>query len=514
MLTHLASSIAQSPLPPSLLVHSKMTIVNYQPLATPADVPVLKHNAELAPLILDDYKSKDEILAIWSALNAHKTLRFPSVEGRGLFKAALSENTDDGQDYTGYDNVWVRDTIHVAHALYLQGESERAVAAIKDLARFWFKYRCRFTQCIRHEVDFNANPMVRPHIRFNGSDLRENDQTWAHAQNDAMGYTVWFTVMLAREAKIDLLEPLNEQGNRLVDLLVLQTLYLRAVQFWQDEDSGHWEEARKVESSSIGPVVAAMRDLAALLESKADVAIAYQTAFSETVAELDAAKVDANIEAIPLADKGLDVVRSLQTKGKAVLDELLPYESVSPKANTRDVDAAQLFLVYPLNVIPVTAPMARTIVERVVTHLAGDYGIRRYRGDSYWAADYKTLFDESTRTADFSDDMSVRDSKLKPGQEAQWCIFDSIVSCIYGEFANNKAASEEQRANDRALQVKFFNRAIGQVTGEECAFGPWEAPESYYIEKGVYVSNDVCPLLWTMANLVKAMKSMIATLEN
>ena len=43
-------------------------------------------------------------------------------------------------------------------------------------------------------------------------------------------------------------------------------LYFQAIRYWQDEDSGHWEERRKIEASSIGAVVAGLRELRLLRE--------------------------------------------------------------------------------------------------------------------------------------------------------------------------------------------------------------------------------------------------------
>ncbi|KAI9189550.1 hypothetical protein H9P43_000983 [Blastocladiella emersonii ATCC 22665] len=493
---------------------------------TPAaglDLPVIKHNAALAPLLRPAYSSEAEVRAIWDVLAAKGSLRIPRITGRGLFKAALTgELTESGEDYTGYGNCWVRDSVHVAHALLVQGDAAAAVAAVQDLARFWLAHRSRWAQCIAHTVDFAHDPTVRPHIRFNGAALRENPETWAHAQNDALGYAMWLAVALAADGHLDLAAPLThpESGEpigSIVDLLALMTLFMHAVQFWCDADSGHWEEARKVEASSIGPVTAGFRDLLAHLDANAPLKAQFNQAVAAVAAELDVPAVAQRVNhPIPVtaATAGHDLVQQLHAKGAATLAEILPYESRTPGAE-RATDAALLFLVYPLNVVP--HGMARRIVHDVVRDLAGDYGIRRYAGDSYWCAGYKTLLDEAHRTADFSDDMSARDALLKPGQEAQWCIFDSVVACIYGEWARDTAAAPEQRAADRAAQAHFFNRAVGQVTGDDCAFGAWHCPESYYIEDakaGKYVVNDVCPLLWTSANMIKALDGMVKTVRD
>ncbi|KAI9221942.1 Six-hairpin glycosidase-like protein [Blastocladiella britannica] len=467
------------------------------------------HNADLAPLIRDAY-TPESVQTLWAELKSHGSLRFPTVPGRGLFRAALTANTADGGDYTGYDNAWVRDTVHVAHALLVQGQGASAAAAVLDVVRFWLQYRHRWTECIAGTVDWKHDPTKRPHIRFNGGELRENDETWAHAQNDAIGYTAWLLCLLAEQGHVDLMAPLADVDGEMttataLDMLVLIALYLSAVSFWADDDSGHWEEARKVEASSIGAATAGLRDLEALLDTRTELRSAFDASFAATVATVGPK------DAHGCSAGGYALVSSLVARGKAVLAEILPYESRGPAE--RVSDGAQLFLVYPLDVVEDRA-VARAMVERVISDLAGDYGIRRYRGDSYWAADYKKLFSESTRTADFSDDLSARDAKLKPGQEAQWCIFDSIVSCIYARWARDPDASADQRRADLATQLHFFNRAVGQITGSDCAFGAWHCPESYYIEDGKYVSNDVCPLLWTGANLVKALVEMTETVSS
>jgi len=54
-------------------------------------------------------------------------------------------------------------------------------------------------------------------------------------------------------------------------------------------------------------------------------------------------------------------------------------------------------------------------------------------GDSYWAPDYKKKLKPAERTADVSDDLSGRNRLLPAvGQEAQWCLFDPNISCIFG----------------------------------------------------------------------------------
>ena len=144
--------------------------------------------------------------------------------------------------------------------------------------------------------------------------------------------------------------------------------------------------------------------------------------------------------------------------------------------------------------------MADRIVGDVAAHLQGGVGIRRYIGDSYWCADYRALFPPEARSADFSQSLERRDRLLKEGQEAQWCIFDPILSAIFGNRYLRSGI-----ASDRERQVAYFNRSLGQITAT------LQCPEAYFLESGGWVPNDNAPLLWTEANLWLALKAMKTT---
>jgi hypothetical protein len=454
-------------------------------------------NKELEALVKQEYKKQD-IDTIWTLLNEKKSFNFPTVQGRGLFKAALEE-ADTG--YTGYSNVWVRDNIHVAHAHFVMGKYESAAKTVEDIVAFWAKYKHRWIDCILGRVDVD-NVMNRPHIRFNGTELKENEQKWSHAQNDAIGYLVW---LYSKLALLGHLVPNSE-------MLVLISMYHLKIQFWNDLDNGHWEESRKVEASSVGCATAGYRELLLLLQKKPQVMVEFKKNFVQITKDFS---LDQTLFKNYFISDPNDLLLFLYHVGLQKLNEILPFESRTP-GQERQVDGALLFLAYPLQIIQ--GELADTVVGQVVEKLSGDFGIKRYLGDSYWMADYKNLFTEENRTADFSDDMTHRDNLLKKDQEAQWCIFDSIASCYYGlrfkELKEKGMEYEAKKLGYRELQTKYLNRALGQVTGDDCRFGPWLCPESYYIEdsrNGKYVVNDVCPLLWTQANLINALHIMKET---
>jgi len=407
-----------------------------------------------------------DVREISAYLQEKGTFEFP-VFPTNLFAAARLE---PGNEYTGYNNVWVRDNIHIAHAHYVNGHVDIACRCVNALAFYFYTHRSRFETIITGEAD-PADPMLRPHIRFNAATLDEIPVTWAHAQNDALGYFVWLFCRLANEGFIAV------QSHEW-DLLGLFALYFRAIGYWQDEDSGHWEEVRKVEASSIGTVVAGLRELQQLLSSPVRAGV---ERWSETIANKD-------------------LVDMLLQKGHTTLKQILPYECIQCDPDKKRAnDSALLYLIYPLRVVD--NDMADRILSNVANHLTGEHGIRRYSGDSFWCADYKLLQSQEARTSDFSQDISTRNGLLQKGEEAQWCIFDPLISTIYGERFLKTRDERHLRK-----QIHHLRRSLSQLTGPGSGFPEYRCPELYYLEDGRYVPNDVTPLLWTQANLMVALE--------
>jgi hypothetical protein len=333
----------------------------------------------------------------------------------------------------------------------------------------------RFENIIGRTSD-PKEPKNRPHIRFNGLTREELDEKWAHAQNDALGYFLWFFSKLIIDGEV---QPQRED----LALLACFAFYFEAISYWEDEDSGHWEEKPKIEASSIGVVVGALEMLRRVVERLPP----------DREMRFDGRLVTS------------DWLKALADQGRAALNQILPNECIQPK-NGRAADAALLFLIYPIAVV--SDDQASQIIRNIIDRLQGLYGIRRYLGDSYWCADYKKLLPATERTIDVSDSMSARDALLREGEEAQWCIFDPILSVIY--------AKKFQQTKDKQYwrsQVAYLNRSLGQVTGSGDPGGPYKCPEAFYLEDGRYVPNDQTPLLWTQANLWLALIEMKESLR-
>ena len=355
------------------------------------------HNHEVARLIKTEYKLSD-LERIVSLLRDRGTFDFPTLDN-GLFPAAI---VSDSTQYTGYAAVWVRDNIYVAYAHYLWGEVETTLKCVRCLMQYFSQHRQRLEKIIDGEVDPD-NVMQRPHVRFNGQDLTEIVQNWQHAQNDALAYFLWFYCRLISDR---LLQPSPEE----LEILSLFPLYFKAIAYWQDEDSGHWEENRKISASSIGVVVASLQCFKKLF-TEYDLISDYYRSKNNSIS--------------------LELLDNLINKGINALEKILPAECIQPK-KARRYDAALLFLIYPLNVLDDAT--SNCIIEDIINNLQGEYGISRYLDDSFWCRNYSDL-PETIRTSISTEReqwLQERGRGLEPGEEAQWCIFDPILSAIYG----------------------------------------------------------------------------------
>jgi len=100
--------------------------------------------------------------------------------------------------------------------------------------------------------------------------------------------------------------------------------------------------------------------------------------------------------------------------------------------------------------------------------------------------------------------MTFHNSALaRLGDEAQWCLFDPILSGYFG-----RRYLESRSVADRERQIAHFNRSSAQITDD------WRCAELYYLREGDYVANPHVPLQWTQANLVVAIDALRATIAS
>src|SRR5262245_2199606 len=312
---------------------------------------IVVQNEKLLPHMTDSYDLTC-LRGLRRFLERHGTIKLAPLRTH-LYPAAVVTRS---MQQSGYQHVWVRDNVHVSHALFINGNVRAAAHTMSALMRFFARHRHRFEHVIDGGLK-RAGPMSRPHVRFNGATLQEPAETWAHAQNDALGSFLWMYCTLASK---NIVKPSRNE----VEVLTYFPLYFEAIRYWADEDSGHLEETRKIEASSIGAVMAGLGKLRAFLsDGRAREAL---TGRSSRVSD--------------------SLIKTLEQRGRTELNRILPHECVQrSSAKKRRYDGALLFLVYPLEVV--RDAMGSRILRDIAVNLEGPFGIMRYVGDCYWTAE-------------------------------------------------------------------------------------------------------------------------------
>jgi hypothetical protein len=397
---------------------------------------------------LDAHHLREALPRVEGMLRECGTLEIPRLEN-GIYPASGGQGADAA---SGYQNAWLRDNVMVAYSRWHCGDAQSALETLRSLGTCLRSQLPRMVAIIARPA-LKQEVQSRPHVRFDARTLGEIPGNWAHAQNDALGAVMWLRMRLASEEHLEL-----DATER--ELYTTLARYFGAIEYWADEDSGAWEETRKVNSSSIGIVLAAL------------------TALQQQPGPLPGLKTS-------------ELDRWIR-EGRAALDRSLPFESPP----SRRTDAALLFLIHPYSILD-DPRMKDLILSLVRARLMGDHGIRRYIGDSYYCQDYDQWFPPGERSADFSTRLDLRDEFLRPGCEAQWCLFDPILSVIYG-----RRFRQDGAAASLARQLLHFNRAIEQLTPQG------QCTELYYLKGGAWVPNEHTPLAWTQAGLATALHSL------
>jgi Glycosyl hydrolases family 15 len=417
--------------------------------------------------LIGEESPREDLARIQETLDSYRCHEILPL-AQGLFAASPSQSLDS---ITGYQNVWIRDNVMVANSFRLRGQFAPAIACMKGLTLFLETQRPRFREIIddpTRALKEHANR--RPHIRFTAQSLGELSENWPHAQNDALGHALWFRFVLANDGLL----PLTVED---YEIFRLFPDYFEAIEFWRDEDSGAWEEGRKVNNSSVGAVVAGLQEMRRYISASASAGAPGVVSISRARSE----RLDLLIQ-----------------KGRERLATTLPFEAPPDRL----VDSAVLFLLHPLHVVD-SQSMQDAILNLVQARLKGPFGIKRYAGDSYFCQDYDEWFSPSQMSSDFSDRLDFRDAFLQPNCEAQWCIFDPLLSITYGE---RFLADPSDRASF-TKQIHFFNRSLAQVTAEG------RCPELYFLKQGRYVPNAHTPLAWTQANQALALHLVKKSVE-
>ncbi len=419
-------------------------------------------------------------------LTGRGVFTFPAYES-GLFPA--SDLTPEQRRATGMGMAWFRDNALVATALYQDGRIEEAVRTGSAFLAVLHNNEHILTS---HNTD-------RLPVRVEGDTL-END-TEPRRQNDSVGYALWFTSHLINDGAY---RPTSADLERLAQT----AQYLERVEYWHDPDEGHWEEDRRVHSSSIGVDVAALHEARQMFE---------RFDFQH----------DIDFEA--LIERGSESLYSILQSGVTDVspsgeveetDDAYP-DSVTPHPETerffqqfsthrREHDAALLFLVEPLGVLH--GEWAEHIVSGVERDLVRTHGIARYAGDTYWEPRFPDIMSIEERTTQAEGRTEQRNLTAAgvayTETEAQWKMFDPILSTYWG-----KRYAESGDPAHRDKQLHYLDRSLSHLKPQEDGRLAMPEADFYDYVDGEYrwVTNDHSPLLWAHANLLTAVRIFEAT---
>lgn len=231
---------------------------------------------------------------------------------------------------TGYDKAWLRDIYFMTLGFLETGELEVVQKAAKALLTVFVKHKDKINWAIEHKPHYAWQYI---HARFHPETFEEYWEEWGNSQNDAVGEVLNILITL-EELGAGVIETDEERDmvQKIID-------YLVALEYWNDEDNGIWEENMEVHASSIGSVVAALKK----------------------AKEMD----------------WLNVPEGAIEQGEQALRELLPRESV-----TKFCDLALLTLIYPFAVT--NEEETKEILKNVEYHLVKEKGVIRYKLDRYY----------------------------------------------------------------------------------------------------------------------------------
>lgn len=245
----------------------------------------------------------------------------------GLFAAAKKGMGE------GYDKAWLRDNFYECLAFDVLGDYDTVAKTYRAILDIFIKHEFKIDYAIQSKPEHTHQYI---HARFHPETFEEYWEEWGNKQNDSIGCILFQIGKLEKREKGSVLK--DDTDRRIVQKLVW---YLATLEYWQDEDSGMWEENQELHASSVGACVAGL-----------------------TMAK----QID-----------GVEVRESLIEQGHAVLARLLPRESTN-----KFVDLALLSLIWPYNVA--SEKQANEILNNLEYHLLRDRGVIRYKGDRYYNA--------------------------------------------------------------------------------------------------------------------------------
>jgi GH15 family glucan-1,4-alpha-glucosidase len=231
----------------------------------------------------------------------------------------------------GYDKAWIRDNFYECLAFEVIGDMDTVKKTYRAILDIFKKHESKIDHAISAKPE-HTHQYIHP--RYHPETFEEYWEEWGNKQNDSIGCVLFKLGELEEREKGIIVK--DDDDRRIVQKLVW---YLSTLSYWNDEDSGMWEENQEVHASSVGAC------LAGLIHAR-------------------------NIE-------GVEVPEELIEKGKVALRSIIPRESQG-----KFVDLALLSLIWPYDILDKEQTAA--VLENVEYHLLRERGIIRYKGDHYY----------------------------------------------------------------------------------------------------------------------------------
>src|SRR3989338_1056880 len=292
-----------------------------------------------------------------------KSLRYKT----GLFAASKKDSS------TGYNKSWLRDNFYETLAFEVIGDWKTVETTYKAIIETLLKHEHKIDWAIKNKPT-EAYQYI--HARFHPETFDEFWDAWGNKQNDAVGCILFRLGELEINQKRSIIKSLDQE--RIVNKLVK---YLDSIEYWQDRDSGMWEEKEELHSSSLGACVACLK----------------------------------SVSKLPF----IEVPVRLIHEGEKTLNQILPRESES-----KFVDLSQLSLIWPYNIVD--SEQRDQILTNVEYHLKRERGLIRYKGDRYYNRNKDGVSEEAEWTFGLSW-LAIIYEKMGNKEKAQELIKDLIA---------------------------------------------------------------------------------------
>jgi GH15 family glucan-1,4-alpha-glucosidase len=280
------------------------------------------------------------------------------------------------EGYDRYDVYWLRDIMYATYANEYLGLYDKVKQSYSVVLTVFEKFHHKIIRGVRKRPDLLHAKGAVVHARVHPTTLEEITDEWGHHQLDIFGLFLFKTGDLQKQGFRVIRT--NEHIQVVKDILS----YLWTARWDSEPDFGMWEEGPEVHSSSVGAVLAGLT----MWHDHGFYDYKYRTTIDIS-------------QTIPVSERFLE-------DGWRALEQLLPRESVS-----RPYDFAQLSLIWPYNILKDQLGRQEEIIHNIEHHLVRAYGVVRYPGDRYFAAD--------------------REQPL--GREAEWPIGLAWLSICYSK---------------------------------------------------------------------------------